>query len=95
MKNFKKKLNIEIEDLAPNEEDEQVCQINSLLACHSEKVRKINDLCGPGESLVNYKESDSYDSGASSLLKDLVSYMEEEHKDSDLSYKWYDYLIQA
>jgi hypothetical protein len=93
MKNFKKKLNIEIEDLVPNEEEDQICQINTLLTSHPERFRKLNDSSGPMDCVAGCNGLDSYDSGkVISFLKELFTYMEEENRESDLSYKWYRFL---
>jgi hypothetical protein len=92
MKNFKKKLNIEIEDLVPNEEENQISQINTLLTSHPERFRKLNDSYGPMDCLASCNGLDSYDSGTISFLKELFTYMEEENRESDLSFKWYRFL---
>lgn len=90
MKNFKKNLSIEVEENTLNEEDLQNLSIQTTIDKRNcvHNLRRSED---SSNSLINSTKimGESYNFLQNYLFKEILKYMEQENKDSDLSYKWY------
>ncbi len=84
MKNFKKRLNIEVDETPQSEEEIQLSAISSLISNnYSQENFRLNNQ-SPSSSEISLE----FNGLNICFLNDVLSYMEQENTDSDVSFKW-------
>jgi hypothetical protein len=90
MKNFKKRLSIEVEDIRDDEEELQTTQVNK-----ETNHLKVFESTMQFENQLKMSEEERYKilELNNTFINQILCYMENENISLDLSYKWYSILF--